>query len=384
MVRRPISTNESVSTLLRPPPIWARISSDPICEPLPFFNIYQPPPLIRIDGASTCACTIPRPIYNPSLPIFTRECTVYSFEGCIKTSIQLQKCPACKHRYIGPDCHSYGLFNFNNRTLLTRQLLDDYTNQFTTSETPFIAWVTVTARRYEEIQTSSRLPRIPFINDRLFRAVWFSYIRLIRLESDMICPTCGPSPRAVIFDGVTLAFNRKNLRSTLEPPTSIHPTSIKKDAVRRVPNLQCIPITKLRHALRDVLTGPQLLVSLLPDVSCLNSDSDTETDTDSGATDNNTEIPNRSKKSQTKKFRAMQARIKKIPKVLQGLKDIDPHLVSFFDRCYGPVAVMSNLDTPQIYQRLLLQVRISIPFIVEVFDCFSPDRSGRKLPTAHE
>ena len=211
MVRRPISTNESVSTLHRPPPIWARISSDPIWEPLPFFNIYQPLPLIRMDGASSCSCTTPRPVYNPFLPIFTRECIVYSVEGCVKTSIQLQKCPACKHRYIGPDCRSYGLFNFNNRTLLTHQLLDDYTNQFTTSETPFIAWVTVTSRRYEDTQASGQLPHIPFINDCLFRAVWFSYIRLIRLESDMICPTCGPSPEAVIFDGVTLAFNKKNL-----------------------------------------------------------------------------------------------------------------------------------------------------------------------------
>lgn len=199
----------------------------------------------------------------------------------------------------------------------------------------------------------------------------------------MICPTCGPSPKAVIFDGVTLAFNRKNLWSTLEPPTAIHPTFIKKDAVRQVPKLQCIPDSKLRHALRDVLRGPPLLISLLPDISCLNLD--TDADTESNATDNETEVPNRGQKAQTRKFKAMQAQIKRIPKVLQGLTAVDPHLASFFDRCYGPVAVMSNLNTPQIYQRLLLQVRSSTSFIYSKFLIdFSSDCSGRNLPSVNE
>lgn len=242
--------------------------------------------------------------------------------------------------------------------------MDDYTSQFTTSETPFIAWVTVTSRRYEDTQLSAQLPCIPFINDRLFRAVWFSYIRLIQLDTDMICPTCGPNPEAVIFDGVTLAFNRKNLRNSLNPPTTLHQNSIRKDAVRQVAGLQCIVDYKIRHALRDVLKGPRLLLSLLPNIDGLNLDSDAPTESDD--TDDETQAPGRTKKSRIKKSKAMHARIRKIPTLLQGLRKIDQHLANLFDRCYGPAAVMSNLNTPTIYQKLFLQVRPSILLCVYI------------------
>ncbi|KAF9470050.1 hypothetical protein BDN70DRAFT_764742, partial [Pholiota conissans] len=147
--------------------------------------------------------------------------------GAIEAKIQVQKCPACKHRFIGPDCRSIGLFNWNNRALFTHDLLNDYTSQFTTSETPFASWVTVISRRYQ-----SRNVAIPFVGDQLFRAVWFSFIRLVQLDDDMICPACGPNPEAVIVDGVTLAFNRRNLLSTLCPPTTTDNLSPKKELVK--------------------------------------------------------------------------------------------------------------------------------------------------------
>ena len=41
----------------------------------------------------------------------------------------------------------------------------------------------------------------------------------------MRCPSCGPSPDNVIWDGVSLSFHRKHVLSSLRPPTTIHPTS---------------------------------------------------------------------------------------------------------------------------------------------------------------
>lgn len=100
-----------------------------------------------------------------------------------------------------------GLFNWNNRLLFTHQLLDEYTIAFTSSETPFVAWVSVISQWYQSCNPTSTI----FISKKIFHTAWFSYSSLLQLEGDMICPDCGPSPEAVIFDGVSLSFNRKHM-----------------------------------------------------------------------------------------------------------------------------------------------------------------------------
>lgn len=272
-------------------------------------------------------------MYSPFLPTLTRDCIIYGLDGAVKTSIEIQSCPTCMHRYIGPDCRSMGLFNWNNRTLLTHDLLDDYTSQFTTSETPFIAWVTIMSRRYE-----ARSIPFTFISDRLFRAIWFSYIRLVQLENDMCCSICGPNPEAVIVDGVTLAFNRKNLLPTLNPPTNLHPDSIQKDLVQQVPNLQFITSAQLRSRIRDVLKGPQL--SNLPDMNIGDIRFDAEIVSD----------------TRNIKANSMETRLKIIPAIISELGTVDDNLSKFFDRCYGPTALLKNVKTPAVYKKLVLQV----------------------------
>ena len=177
---------------------------------------------------------------------------IYTLTGIVSAQIEVQKCKVCPSRYIGPDGREMGLFNWNNRTLYTLELLDDYTSSYTSSETPFVAWVTVVNRRY--------LQRSPmeFVSDKTFRAVWFSYVKLMTLTGDMTCSKCGPTPDVTIFDGVTLAFNRKNLLSTMRPPTTITATSEVKGEVRSAPNLQCIKEKMTRKNIRYVLLGPKI------------------------------------------------------------------------------------------------------------------------------
>lgn len=91
---------------------------------------------------------------------------------------------------------------------------------FTTSETPFSVWVINLRRRYEEFHSEK-----PFISEDIFRSVWFAYVQLQIRDGDMACPTCGPTPSETIWDGVTLAFNRKHLLPTLQAPTTVTPTS---------------------------------------------------------------------------------------------------------------------------------------------------------------
>ncbi|KAF8169095.1 hypothetical protein BJ912DRAFT_1034702 [Pholiota molesta] len=351
-IRRASSSENSISVLSLPPPHWARIPRDNITFTPPFFNIWQPPEVIPLDDASSCCCTTPRSSFSPVRETTTQKCVIYGLDGAIDSTIQVQRCTTCTHRFIGPDGRSLGLFNWNNRALFTHDLLDDYTSQYTTSETPFISWVTVTSRRYQ-----ARGVQIPFIGDQLFRAVWFSYIRLVQLDNDMICPTCGPSPEATIVDGVTLAFNRRNLLSTLRPPTTTDNHSPRKERVKLVSNLQAIPNKKLRSSIRDILTGPTLLLSLmdLDEGGDLDSMSDTCSSDEEGNTD--TENSNQSRGARSRRAaHAMHLRIKKIPLVIHELTKINLGLSQLFDRCYGPEALSYEKHASPLYRRLFIQI----------------------------
>lgn len=170
-------------------------------------------------------------------------------------TIELQECMGCplghEAHWIRPDAQGLGLFNYDNRLLFTHELLDDYTSAFTTSETPFAAWVSVVSRCYS-VQESE----CPFVFDDKFRSVWFAYTKLQNLEGDMECPDYGPGPKDMIFDGITLGFQKKFVQSTLRPPTILHLDSIQRDKARYVPGQQLLPEASLRRNTRKALRGP--------------------------------------------------------------------------------------------------------------------------------
>ncbi|KAF9455292.1 hypothetical protein BDZ94DRAFT_1231040 [Collybia nuda] len=174
------------------------------------------------------------------------------------SNIQVQLCPTCPavHRqYIGPDCRELGLFNLNNHKLFTHDLLDEYTSAYTSSETPFVAWTSVLTRRYE-IHKSP----FPFINVDIFRNTWFSFSLLQDFDGDMNCAKCGQSPEDIIWDGVTLAFSKKHLLTSLQPPTTIDNNSIIRPNVQYHAHQQLVPNKLLRKLLHQVMNGPILPV----------------------------------------------------------------------------------------------------------------------------
>lgn len=57
----------------------------------------------------------------------------------------------------------------------------------------------------------------------------------------MTCAICGPNPENVIWDGVTVAFSKKKLLPTLQPPTTMSPNSPAHDNICYFPNQQLIP-----------------------------------------------------------------------------------------------------------------------------------------------
>ena len=154
-------------------------------------------------------------------------CKVYGLTAVHTCEIELQPCNACPRayrRYVGPDGRENGIFNWNNRLLFIHDLLDD----FTSSETPFTAWISVVRRRYVRYASPE-----PFVRrDDVFLAAWFAYSNVQAMEGDMSCPACGPTPDNVIWDGVSLSFHRKHLLPTLQPPTVVNENSLERENKR--------------------------------------------------------------------------------------------------------------------------------------------------------
>jgi hypothetical protein len=211
------SPDNAISHLPVHPPLWAALPDDPLTYPRA-----QPlravPGILELNEASHCCCISIGSAYSPLRPSEHHSCTIYALTGAHCTQIELQLCPLCPRalrRFIGPETWDSGIFNFNNRILFTHDLLDEYTSAYTSSETPFVGWVSTVSHRYTN-HNSER----PFVTEKMFRAVWFSYIQLQHLETVLQCHACGPMPQDTIWDGVTLAFSQKHLLPSLQPPYS--------------------------------------------------------------------------------------------------------------------------------------------------------------------
>ncbi|KAJ7805238.1 hypothetical protein B0H14DRAFT_2611502 [Mycena olivaceomarginata] len=328
--RREARETGSVSYLPIAPPLWAALVSDPV-----FYQrspaLENVPDNLRLKATSSCCCSEPRHLFNSARTITSQKCTVYGLFRSWETTIEVQGCPDCSHRLVGPDCRELGIFNYNNRKLFAHDLLDEYTSAYTSSETPFSAWVSVVARRYE-LHCSDR----PFATAQMFRAVWFAYANLLYLEGDMICPRCGPSPKNTIWDGVTLAFNRKHLLPTLEPPTVSQSSSLGRTPTKYVPNQQLLPERKLRGLGED-------------------EDDDGDDEEEEDGRPANAQRGVRAERAEARARAEMLERLDSIPIAVQALKRIDTALGQFFEAKFGEGTVIRGDPAPEVYRRLFIQ-----------------------------
>jgi hypothetical protein len=240
-----------------PVPTWAALPGDRESYPRPPL-IGSSPIEISLDEHSRCSCGTRKVTH---LPTTWSLCKVYTLLEVFTCKIETQACPnGCSrggYRFVGPDCSRIGLFNYNNRILFAHDLLNDYTLCYTTSETPFTAWVTITKTRY--IQVS---PEAMFVSEEVFRAAWFSFVSLQCFGDDMQCPACGPEPSAVIFDGVSISFGRKHLTDTLKPPTlSDNHSPIRSCRPVPLAGQAAIRDKSLRNCIRKVINGRSLVFS---------------------------------------------------------------------------------------------------------------------------
>ncbi|KAK7017032.1 hypothetical protein VNI00_018759 [Paramarasmius palmivorus] len=228
------STDErAISYLPILPPAWASLPEDHDLYPRP--SPIQPlPPVLSLESTSRTACG--RHLYDPTRTVIQRDCTIYGLVGQSKHLICMQSCPSCpavQRCFVGPDARTLGVFNLNNSVLFTHELLDDYTNRYTSSETPFASFVVSMARIY-----AGRNDK--FVGEDLFRGAWFAFASLQHMAGDMWCPQCGEAPDTMIFDGVTTGFAKRHLRETLSPPTTIPPNPLVHHRTRHS-GLQWLP-----------------------------------------------------------------------------------------------------------------------------------------------
>ncbi|KZP07053.1 hypothetical protein FIBSPDRAFT_763412 [Athelia psychrophila] len=158
-----------------------------------------------------------------------RPCVIYSLVGTREAEIELQQCLLCPPNrccFVGPETRELGLFNYNNHIPCTHNLLNECTSTFTSSKTPFVAWVATISQRYTNYNSEKS-----FLTEKMFRSVWFLYARLQDLDSEMLCPVCGPIPEDTIWDGITLVFSQKHLLPSLCPPTISNEHLLQRDNV---------------------------------------------------------------------------------------------------------------------------------------------------------
>jgi CxC4 like cysteine cluster associated with KDZ transposases len=320
---------------------------------------------IHLDMGSACICARTSS-YNPLLGTSFDECTIYGLSKAWKATVEVQQCGSCWKRKIGPDGRSLGFFNWNNHIIFAEDLLDDYTSSFVASETPFVAYTSVVSRRY-----ATHKSPVPFVPDKLFREVWFGYIVLLGLDLKVegMCPSCGPTPKTTIWDGVTLAFGRKHVQTSLEPPTTLVPGSSTRSRVRYIYTQQCIAKKELRTLLRKVLVGTSLIGALKEGGQTTESsgeepptsedDEEERTDGDSSSA-SQTAGQRRKAALVAKKEKEYAERLAVIPGVLAALRRIDWGLAANFNRWFGLAALSTKCEAPSPYQRFFKQVCLSL------------------------
>ncbi|EKM82184.1 hypothetical protein AGABI1DRAFT_90450 [Agaricus bisporus var. burnettii JB137-S8] len=247
---RRVNEEMAVSHLPILPPIWISLPTDTALYPRPPPVLFKPSlPLFQLDSTSSCPCTgFHRTFYIKGNATINRMGTLYTSCGSFPCNVELQPCPECpasRKQFIGPDLREHGIFNYSNSTFVSHELLDEYTSSFTLSETPFDAWVEFIRRRYM-VHGGGQ-----FMGKDLFRSCWFAYAHLQKFDDDFECPECGKYPDNVIWDGVTLAFHRRQLLSSIHPPTSVSNSSEERPT-KYLPGQQILPFPLLRKSLRAI------------------------------------------------------------------------------------------------------------------------------------
>ena len=259
-------TQQAISYLPIAPLNWCRFATDsPNLRQIPFRAGRNLPSTFSLDQLSRCSCGVTMD-NSPLLSVSETDLIIFTSYTAILTKIETMYCSSCSNTKgrIGPDMGKHGVFNWNNRLAFSHELFDEFTSQFTTSETPVYAYHQTIMNTYMSEESPTQL-----CSFHTFILAYFAYVRLQQIHTGMECLQCGPNPPVVIADGISVSFLKHRIDS-LMPPT----LSDKSKALIRIPHnstkATCfIGPYKLRYKIGKVLneesvqTGRVMLKSIL-------------------------------------------------------------------------------------------------------------------------
>ena len=235
-----------VSHLPISPPAWCRLPTDTMPSRKPRQSF---PDVFLLDDSSRCACG--NTTYEAETPATTSPYIVYTSTTALQLAITTVYCHECSNTRgrIGPDLSNYGILNWNNKVGFSHQLLNQYSSHLTNSETPFNAFYRTIIDEY----LSNESP-VKFCDDDVFEYAWLAFARLQEIQSNMQCSLCGPHPKVVIADGISVSFPSHHRTDALRPPTVCDKTHawvrLRKSATKST----CfIGPVKIRSSIYDAL-----------------------------------------------------------------------------------------------------------------------------------
>jgi CxC4 like cysteine cluster associated with KDZ transposases len=169
------------------------------------------PDIFSLDNSSRCSCGNTDYAGNP---VTINPYILYTPFMAVQLAIEIVYCYNCSNKYgrIGPDLSTYGILNWNNKIGFAHQVLNQYTSHLTRSETSFNAFYGTIQDEY----LSNESP-ISFYVPEIFEFAWLAFVRLQKIESNMQCSECGPHPKIIIADGISISFPNHHRTETLRP-----------------------------------------------------------------------------------------------------------------------------------------------------------------------
>jgi hypothetical protein len=65
------------------------------------------------------------------------------------------------------------------------------------------------------VQSKMNISPIAFCVNEIFESAWLVFVHLQEIESNMQCSLCGPYPKVVIADGISVSFPNHHHTDTL-------------------------------------------------------------------------------------------------------------------------------------------------------------------------
>jgi hypothetical protein len=158
----------------------------------------------------------------------------------------------------------------------------------------------------------------------------------------------------VIWDGVTLAFSRKHLLPTLQPPTTLHDDSPVHNECRYQINQQLLGDAKLRKLIRNIIVGPSLPSEMVNEYAGQPANEPL----DWSQRDSGSEVKMGSRgNDKGQAAEAAIAQIRGIESVCTQLKVVNEGLAGLFEAYFGIQAYSMRKKAPSAFGELFVQVR---------------------------